>query len=57
VTSGSGPGYDFMRRLGKGDPPLLVVFGPGLSDGPILSNAYGHQDLADFVARAKTTKK
>lgn len=53
VTIAAGPGYEFMRKLGRGDPPLLVVYGPALPGGPIVSNAYSIADFKDYVGRAK----
>jgi len=51
VTSRKAPGWDRVRALKQPGVPLLVIWGPGLTE-PWLSNAYTIQQVVDVLARA-----
>ncbi|MGP1271970.1 MAG: thioredoxin family protein [Phycisphaerales bacterium] len=52
LTARSAPGWEKLRELGQTGIPTLAVFGPGLPDGPWLSNAYTPGQVVEAIGRA-----
>ncbi|MEM8758473.1 MAG: cytochrome c biogenesis protein CcdA, partial [Planctomycetota bacterium] len=53
LTARSAPGWEKLRELGQTGIPTLAVFGPGLPDGPWISNAYTPGQVLDAIERAR----
>ncbi len=51
-TADSAPGWDLMKELGQTGIPLLVIWGPGLEDGPWVKNGYTSGQVVDAIKRA-----
>ncbi|MEO1718200.1 MAG: hypothetical protein AAFR76_13950, partial [Planctomycetota bacterium] len=53
LTSRSAAGWERLSDLGQTGIPTLAVFGPGLTDGPWIANAYTPGQVLEAIERAR----